>query len=370
MEYAISMQGRFTSTGAAKTLILSPEVDFINVYNYTKSNFTATNQAAATGVRFYWQNGMAVNDGFVYQNTTTSGALIQTTSAALGVGGFTVINSTLSVPGAAIALGNSVGSAANPPVFLTATTPVVGNIVRLSSLDNQPQISGIDFTVTAINPGVSFSIGNISLVNSVASTVGNYRIIPFDPIFYPRARTITYVATTNPLAVGLLVVYMSVTHGYTVGQSVRLSFPGGSAVWGQFAQLNGVQGIITAINIARNGNEPNNAGVANNIVLNISSAGLPLWNTFGNFPNDNLGTQSYISSNEVPYSPAQVIPVGEGANNDIVTTPQYNANLLDDATQNQGFTGVILAAGANSPAGAIGDVIYWQTQQSYNVNNQ
>lgn len=364
MEYAVLSQGRFTSTGAAVNLILNPEVDFIKVYNYSTSNFTTGAGPASTGVMFYWQNGMNQNDGFVWQNNAGSTAILQTTAAALTVGGFTVVNSTIAVPGPQIAITGI--SAANPPVVLTATTPSVGSIVRLSSLNNQPQVAGIDFTVTAINAGVSFTIGNISLVNSTASTAGNYIVIPYDPIYYPPARVITYISTNTA---GNLVIYLSVTHGYTVGQSVRISLPGGTNQWGQFARLNGVQGIITAVNTTRAGNEPNNGGVANNITLNVSGAGLPAWNTFGNNPNNNLGTQSYVSSNQVPYSFGQIIPVGEGANNNIVTTPQYNANLLDDATRNIGFTGITLAAGANSPAGASGNVIFWVAGQSFSVNN-
>lgn len=363
MEYAIGLQGRFTSTGAAKTLILSPQVDKVETWNYTRSNAASGAQSASTGKHFYWLRGMAQNDGFVIQTNAGATADLQTTSAALGVGGFTVVNSTLSVPGVLRAVTGV--SAANPPVVLTASTPNVGDIVRLAALDNQPQISGIDFTVTAINAGVSFTIGNINLVNSVASTAGNYRVIPYDPIFYPRARTITYISSTAQAK-----VYMSVTHGYTVGQSIRLSFPGGAAVWGQWAQLNGVQALIVAVNATRAGNEPNNGGVANNIVLNIDTTSFVAWETFGNFPNNNLGNQRYVSSNEVPYTPAQVIPVGQGANNDIVTVPQYNSNMLDGATRNEGYTGVTLAAGANSPAGQAGDVIFWKVETSYNVDLQ
>jgi hypothetical protein len=364
MEYAVLSQGRFTSTGATQTLILNPEVDYISVWNYSTSNFATGAGPASTGVQFYWQNGMNQNDAFVIQNNAGSTATLQTTAAALGVNGFTVVNSTINIPGPQNAITNI--TAANPPVVSAATTPSVGSIVRINSLNNQPQIAGIDFTVTAVNAGVSFTIGNISLVNSTASTAGNYVVIPYNPLYYPPARVITYISSN---AAGNAVVYLSVTHGYTVGQTVRLSLPGGSRQWGQYASLNGVQGIITAINTARAGNEPNNGGVANNITLNISTAGLPAWNTFGNVPNNNLGTQSYVSSNQVPYSFAQVIPVGEGANNNIVTTPQYNSNLLDDATQNIGYTGVTLAAGVNSPAGASGNVIFWVAGQSFTVNN-
>ena len=59
----------------------------------------------------------------------------------------------------------------------------------------------------------------------------------------------------------------------------------------------------------------------------------------------------------VPFSPAVVIPVGESA----------TFGTLDDATENIGVMGIVLAPGITSPAGTAGDVILWRAGKSFNV---
>jgi hypothetical protein len=137
---------------------------------------------------------------------------------------------------------------------------------------------------------------------------------------------------------------------------LRLRFPGGSQVWGTWAQLEGVQATILAINVARAGNEPNNGGTANNIVLNVDTSAYPAWNTFGSGLN-----QAYPPSSAVPFTQAQVVPFGE----DTGYTLTQNGNILSDATVNQSIIGVRLAAGALSPAGQLNDVVYWIAGKSF-----
>ena len=239
-------------------------------------------------------------------------------------------------------------------VTTAATLPAVGSIVRFEDLDNQPQIAGIDFTVTAIGGG-NFTIGNINLTNSTASTAGFWRLIPFDAMFYPRKRYITWVENAvNPK------VYMSVTHGFTVGQQVRLVFPGGPVIWENYAALDGVTATIIAINVARAGNEPNNGGVANNIQLNIDTSTFGAWNVFGAANNE-----AYPDAGAVPFSPAQVIPMGE----DTGFALTAGADILADATRNTAITGITLVGGAAGPAGAAADIIFWVAGKSFAVNN-
>lgn len=347
----IIQQGRFTSTGAAVTLALRSDVDWIRVYNET-----ALAQAAADlAYEFYFQRGMAAGRGIAWTKLGTVANDPVTIGQLAANTGFTLIDSSVITPSGNTAI--TAVTAANPPVVSTATTPVIGDIVRLNTLDNQPQIGGIDFTVTAINAGVDFTIGNINLTNSTASTAGNYRIIPFDPMFYPRNRTVTFIQNNvvNPK------VYLSVTHGFTVGQELRLSFPGGSALWGDYAQLDGVSATVLAVGVARAGNEPNNAGVANNVQLDIDTTGFAAWNTFGAG-----GNEGYVAAGDVPFTPAQLIPIGQDTAQSIVSA----VDILADATNNQAVLGIRLAGGATGPGGAANDVMYWMAGKSFNVDNQ
>ena len=51
------LQGRFTSDGTAKTLVLPSSVDWMEVYNYTVADDDT--QTTAVGVKYYWQRGKA-----------------------------------------------------------------------------------------------------------------------------------------------------------------------------------------------------------------------------------------------------------------------------------------------------------------------
>lgn len=344
----VIQQGRFTADGTAKTLSIRSDWDWIRVYNETVSYAAG----AGSGAEFYFQRGMTDGRGLLYTKEATIGALVPSQLAANA--GFFYVDSSVTTPGGNNAL--TAITAANPPVVTTAATlPSVGDIVRFNTLDNQPQIAGIDFSVTAAGGG-TFTVGNINMANSVASTSGNWRRIPYDAIFYPRRRFITWVENAVQPK-----VYMSVTHGFTVGQKVRFVMPGGAAVWENYAAMDGQSATIIAINVTRAGNEPNNGGTANNIQVDFDTSTYGSWNVFGAANNE-----GYPGSGAVPFGPAQVVPFGE----DTAQAITSNVDMLDDATVNLAILGVRLAAGVASPAGAEGDVIYWIAGKSFSVNNE
>lgn len=336
------LQGSFTADGNVKTLDLRSDWDWIHVINQT----VAYAGGANSGYDFYFQRGMTNGRGMVTIKTSAGASQVGQIAANAG---FFFVDSARYSTGVRTALTGL--TAANPPVVTSAgQTLSVGDVIRFDSLNNQPQISGIDFTVTA--SATTFTIGNINLTNSTASTAGFWRKINYDPMYYPRRRTVTYVSSETECK-----VYMSVTHGYTVGQKIRLQFPGGAQVWGDYAILDGQEATILAINAARAGNEPDNGGVDNNIVLNIDTSTFTAWNaSFGASLN-----QAYPASSEVPFTPAQVVPFGE----DTAYALSQDANILDDATRNTSILGVQLAAGVTSPAGSDGDVIYWVAGKSF-----
>lgn len=343
----VILQGRFTSTGTAQTIALRSDWDWMRVYNETVS-YAAGND---DGAEFYFQRGMTNGRGVLYTKEATIGALVPSQIAANE--GFFYVDSSITTPSAAAAL--TAITAANPPVVTSAGHGLsVGDIVRFSTLDGQPQVAGIDFTVTA--SGATFTVGNINLANSTNSTTGFWRKIPFDAIFYPRRRFITWVENAVQPK-----VYMSVTHGYTVGQKVRFAFPGGTSVWGNFAGMDNQEATIIAINVARAGSEPNNSGTANNIQVDFDTSTFGAWNVFGAG-----GNEGYPPDTAVPFGPAQVVPFGENT----AEALSQGTNILDDATINQAILGVTLAAGASSPAGVEDDVIYWIAGKSFSVDNQ
>ena len=349
MDNTINQQGIFTTPdpAVAKILTLRSDVDWMKVYNYTQ----IAASSASTGFQFYWQRGMAAGTGIEVQGNAASTA---TYMLALAAGGFTLIDSSSTTLPARAALTGLTN--ANPPVITSAGHGLsIGDIVRFSSLNNQTQLGGLDFSVTAV--GATFTIGNISMANSTASTAGYWRKIPFDSLYYPRRRAITFVSSATDTTHAK--VYMSVTHGFTVGQKVRLEFPGGSGVWKNFAQLDGTLCTVLEVGVASAGAEPDNGVVVanNNIVVDVDVSGLGDWNVFGG------GTECYPATGVVPFTPAQVVPVGD----DTVVALAGSYSGLEDATYNTGYIGMQLGAGADAPAGQANDVIYWVAGKSFSV---
>lgn len=324
----IIQQGRFTSTGAVKTLAIRSDVDWFHARNITVAG---ASQTTAIGVEYFWQRGFP--QGAMIEYLKSNAANAANLEQYLTTGGFTLIDSSATTPGASIAV--TAGTNATQPVYSTANTGTLatGSIVRLSNLTGQEQLASIDFEVDTVVANTSFRMRYVlDSAPGAAATAGFWRLIPFDPIFYPRRRYIINI--TNAASA---VVTLSVTHGYTVGQEVRFNVP---AVF-EMVEMNGLSGIITAINTT-----------TNTITVNIDSTAF----TAFDIP----------EASQVPLTWAQVVPFGE----DTGTALTAATDILADATLNSAILGIQLAAGANSPAGQTNDVIYWIAGKSFSVDNQ
>ncbi len=347
------LSGSFTSTGSNITFSMRTPVDWMWVYNYT-----ALSQAAADlACKFYWQRGMVDGRGIAYTKLGTALNDPLTIGEIAAGSGFYAIDTSILAPGPEFAV--TAGTAANPPVISSANTPNVGDIVRLFNTTGNRTMSGIDFTVTAVNPGVTFTLGNINTTGTAAITAGSWARIPYDNVFYPRARTISYItpSSAGTVPAGRTRIYTTVTHGYVPGQKVRLQMPGLAAVWGNYAALDGVLCTVTAVNTARNGNEPNNAGVANNFDVDINSAGFGTWI---------LGAGvTWLVDADYPQAPANVVPVGENVSYALYGNLPTTYNELAGSQVNRSIIGMTLAGGAAGPAGAANDVMFWVAGTSF-----
>lgn len=312
-------QGFFTSTGTPTTIQVRSGVDWIEVYNVTQIN----GQAGNTGYQFYWQVGLPNGAALQYESNAGSTAVNLNYLAA---GGFTLQDSSVTTPGPKVA--TTATTNVVRPVTSTASTAnlFTGSIARLSGIAAQPNICGIDFTVGTIVANTSFQWAN-ALANTPGAVggAGFYQIIPFDPIYYPTKRYI--IEITNAVQA---VVTTSVNHGYAPGMSVRLSVPP------QFGmtQANGLLVNIVAV-------------TAGTFTINLDTTGFSAF--------------VYPGPASVPFTNAYCNPVGEE------TDAFSNPNLLDDATVNTAFIGVLLGAGINAPAGQNGDFILWKAGKSFNV---
>jgi len=321
--------GSFTSTGVAQTLVIRGELDTLEVWNWTEIR----NANNSHGVSYVWNKGMANNDGFVYLRNAGSTAIDLRNALNFpggAVPGFTLVNSSLNVPGPVVAT-TDVGTTAHR--VLSAISVSVGDIVRLSNMTGATEFNGMDYTVTAINtPGVNFNI-DWTPVTVAAAGAGQVRRIPYDSLFYPRNR---YIAAITQAAQS--VITMTVTHNFVVGQAVRIYV---DPMYGM-VEMNGLIGNIVAV-----------SAINNTITVDIDSTGFTAF------------AWPVTAVAAAPHTFAQVVPVGEDTAVALAAVPQ--ADILSDATINTGYTGIILGAGITSPAGSNNDVIYWRATSSFNL---
>lgn len=307
------LTGSFTSDGLIRSIELPSGYSKFEMFNITDLGSAAANNNVMVAL-----GSSLMPAGAGIYTPKTSGAATLDPSVTITSGGFTFVADS-----SALAIGGSVAvtavTAANPAVVSTGTTTGLvasSSVVRIFNETNMQQISSWDFTVGTIVAATSFQLKYLDASGfAAAGTTGSYRIINADPRFYPRRRFITAISKASSA-----VITMSVTHGFTVGQAVRINV---SSAFGM-SEINGLVGNITAISLANN-----------TITVDIDSSG---FSTFA-FPTSAIAAAGVTMP--------QVVPVGEAAINSV---SQPYGNLLDDATDNVSFTGVTIGATVQTTA--------------------
>lgn len=320
-------QGSFVSTGQAQFIPFPSGVDWIDVYNYTQVGLSAN---PSTGFQFHWQrpvNVLIPNTTLIWFNTA-GGQAVNAATAAQSIVPFDTTNPPQNPPVIITA-----GTNAVQPVYLTGNTAnlFTGSIVRVTNLATTPNLNGYDFSIDTVVDSTSFRVKNpLANAPGAVSGAGFYRLISSNPVipglsyWYPSTRRIVNITQTNPA-----VITTSVDSSYIAGQSIRLVVPaafGMTQADGLLVNILAVNGGLVTVNLDTTGFSP--------FVFPLVAA--------------------------YPFTPAETIPVGE-------ETDQFsNPNLLDDATVNQGQTGLVLPAGLLEPAGQLNDVIVWIGGKTFN----
>jgi len=322
MDNTIIQQGRFTSDGTAQQIDVRSDIDWMEVINDTQ---WSTTQATGRGVRFVWQRGLADGYGWEFTKADNVNTL---QGEKITSGGFTLLDTSDQTPGAAVT-GTTITKAGPPVCTANAHGYSNGDRVRIYSSDTMGQINGLDFTIGSVATN-TFELTHIdtNTANFTAATAFAVRKLPNNPIFFPRLRYITAVTTGTSTE-----IQMSVTHGMSVGDAVRMSVPSAFGM----TQLDGLLGTITAVNTT-----------TNTLTVDIDSSAFTAfaWPTSATFVNGSNGQW------------AQVVPVGDDS-----------TNSLADATDNVSIIGMELGAGIDGPAGSSSDVIYWRAGKSFSVDN-
>lgn len=302
---ALLAQGTFVSDAVARLVELPSTVDYFVIRN---RSIWGSNPADLV-VESTWYRGYANGQATTISEANT-GVMSATLIAAAGAG-FTEIDRTSLAPGPLVATGTAITNA-TPGVVTDATSPAVGDVVRMMNTTAMLQIAGLEFTVTAVNPGVTFTLGYmIGAGYAAAATNADYRILP-QSRYFPRRAWIQ-----NITAAAAAVISTSTAHGYAVGSRITVNNP--DANFGM-VQIDGLSGTVTAV-------------TANTITTDINSA------AFGAF----AYPTSAVAATGITHP--HVVPFGE------VST------ILTEATDNTPLSGMFLDTGV---VGANTDVMDWQ----------
>lgn len=310
------LRGRFVSSGAPQPLSLPGFTD-IRIFNTT--NISAN--AAVSVWWAYWTQGLPSGSALVGTSDAGPTDVLET---FIATNGFTPIDTSIGTPGP-VQLGTAISQAAAAGVTMAGHTFRNGDIAQVSNSTGMFQIAGMDFTVGNVVAGVSFDLLNMDTsAFAFPATAVTARFIANQPYFYPRRRFATKISQAPNAR-----VTMSVTHGLTVGQKVRMGVP---TSFGMF-QMNGLIGTIVATGIA------DAAGSTNTIDLDIDSSAFSAFafpasfaNYFGQF--------------------AEVVPMADAA------------FTLVGATVNTAIRGVLVGS---SVVGVAGDVIEWVANRAVTI---
>jgi len=336
MDGTIIVRGNFTqpATAVNKTIVFRPGVNWIDVINYTSNE------------SFYFQTGMATGKIISAAGNMTN----------LAVGDFEVIDYTNPANFIGTPVATTATTDAASPTVTTGATLAAGDIVRV--VNNKTLLGTAVFGLYGVDCFVS-SVGPVTLLNAqnqfssatpsgVNGTDGFISKINITSRFYPANRIVTRMTQ----AAGVITVGTSIPHGLTVGQQVRFKLPaacGADYVALLSSSASNNYATFTVASVIVNSTNANFGSVA----FTLTADGSVLAAAMG-YPT----SAQVVAGSQLP----EMIPFGQ----DTAYSVSQNANILADATVNQGFIGIKLKAGLNLPAGEAGNVIFWKVGACFN----
>lgn len=255
----------------------------------------------------------------------------QISSATLGISQFnSVLSSANAIAEGPKIAGTSYVKATGTFTITSTATLYPGATILMTSVATDKQLGGMLFTVNTVPSPTTFTIANFSTWLNTASFTGgaqafNVQLVTVPALYYPSNSQIVFISAANPA-----VITTSTNMSLTVGQQVRIYVPKAFGM----TQANFTTAIISAVS----GNQITLGGL---ISLNSSA--------FTAF--------SWPLAAGVPFTPAYVIPIGAGPT--VASGPPtvtYNVDVLDGATDSQGFQGFQIGAQIlqTSAAGTVG----------------
>lgn len=331
MPFTIVTQGTFTQASpAVNQVIPCPSgCDYFKTVNLTQM---ATTQGTGRCVAGEWYGGglFANNDGLRWVKTNSTSAInIDKFSTSTASNGFTYLT-TYPQPEAAVT-GTAITRGATTTVTMVNTYNE-GDTVVLYNCVGMQQISGMVFTISSVT-GSNFVLAGLdsSGFAADATAVTARRISSVMPV-EPE-----YLYITNITQASAGVVTVSKAHNYVIGQKVNFSVPGSFGM----TQLDGYYNlryppVITAV-------------TAYTFTINVNTT--------------NFSAFAFPASSASPTAQlfATVSSAGQSVQQNPVTLAQTGYNFTYVPFHSGLFVPqMVVASGAQSPAGSAGDVIAYQ----------
>lgn len=340
MAFTIITGDTFTSDGSAKKILLPSSADYFVATNITQLPLAP---ATAVVIRSEWYGpkfglgATAANDGMRWKKTNSTNAInIDTFATATASNGFTYVTTTPVVEAQSANAITSI-TAASPAVVTQTNTYSDGDILQFYGTTGMLQIAGMNFQISSTS-GSGYSLIGLRAAGFAAPATAGYtrrisKYLAVDPQFL-------FITEITKATQAVVRTSVDPTPYYVVGMKIHFSIPYSFGM----TEMNQLTGTILAVSAANY-----------TVTVDIDSTA---FTTFA-FP---ASTSSPTAQLFATYAPA-----GAKTSRDPNTFVETGYNFQYQAFHTGQFVPyMLLAGGAQSPAGASGDQINWM---AYKLEN-
>lgn len=349
MAFTILTGDSFTSTGVGVKINLPSSADYFRTWNITQMPLAPATAVVISSEWFGPKFGVgatAANDGIRWKKTNSTNALnIDTFATATASNGFTYVTTSPVVEAQATNAITGI-TAANPAVVSQTNTYSNGDFVTIYNTTGDLSIGGMVFQISSASGSAYILLGlaNIAGNGLAAATAGNTRRVSKFAAVDPQFLFITNISKATQAVVSTSV---DPSAYYVVGNKIHFSVPSSFGM----KEIDQLTGTIVAVNAA---SATASIG-AYNVTVDIDSTA---FTTFA-FPLTSLSPTARLFATFSPagsattFNPNTLVQTGY----EFQKTPFHTGQFVPY---------LFLAGGAQSPAGANGDVINWM---AYKLEN-
>jgi len=340
MAFTILTGDTFTSTGAGVKINLPSSADYFKTWNITQMPLAPATPVVIMAEWFgpkFGAGQTAANDGLRWKKSANTSVLnLDTFATSTASNGFTYVTTSPNVEAQAANAITAI-TAASPAVVTQTNTYSEGDFVRIYNTTGMLQIGGMVFQISSVS-GSGYTLTGLRAAGfAAAATAGNTRRVSKNAAVDPEYLYITAITQASQAVVTTSV---DPTPYYVVGNKIHFSIPSSFGM----SQMNQLTGEIKAI-----------SSTNYTLTVDIDSTAFTAF--------------AFPASTASPTAPlfATLAPAGSATTFNPNTLVQTGYEFQKTPFHTGQFTPyMFLSGGAQSPAGANGDVINWM---AYKLEN-